>query len=51
MSIIMRATLHDDAPNTYYGQWLRLVPAKTRETSRSIAHHEAASSARFRRRS
>jgi hypothetical protein len=24
MSIIMRATLHDHAPNTYYGQW----PAK-----------------------
>jgi hypothetical protein len=21
MSIIMRATLHDHAPNTYYGQW------------------------------
>ena len=21
MSIIMRATLHDLAPNTYYGQW------------------------------
>jgi hypothetical protein len=20
--IIMRATLHDPAPNTYYGQWL-----------------------------
>ena len=48
---IMRTTLHDDAPNTYYGQWLRLVRAKTREMSRSIAHREAASSARFRRRS
>jgi hypothetical protein len=23
MIIIMRATLHDHAPNTYYGQWLR----------------------------
>ena len=22
MSLIMRATLHDPAPNTYYGQWL-----------------------------
>jgi hypothetical protein len=22
MIIIMRATLHDHAPNTYYGQWL-----------------------------
>jgi hypothetical protein len=21
MSIIMRTTLHDRAPNTYYGQW------------------------------
>jgi hypothetical protein len=21
MSIIMRATLHDHGPNTYYGQW------------------------------
>jgi hypothetical protein len=21
MIIIMRATLHDPAPNTYYGQW------------------------------
>jgi hypothetical protein len=21
MSMIMRATLHDHAPNTYYGQW------------------------------
>jgi hypothetical protein len=20
-TLIMRATLHDDAPNTYYGQW------------------------------
>jgi hypothetical protein len=26
MSIFMRATLHDDAPNTYYGQW----PGKSR---------------------
>jgi hypothetical protein len=24
MSIIMRATLHDPAPNTYYGQWQAL---------------------------
>jgi hypothetical protein len=23
MSIIMRATLQDRAPNTYYGQWRR----------------------------
>jgi hypothetical protein len=29
MSIIMRATLHDDALNTYYGQWPTLIPRKT----------------------
>jgi len=23
MKMIMRATLHDHAPNTYYGQWPR----------------------------
>src|SRR6185437_13963881 len=28
MSIIMRATLHDRAPNTYYGQWPSLARPK-----------------------
>jgi hypothetical protein len=43
----MRATLHDDAPNAYYGQWLVSLRPKTREMLRSIAHHERAASAGF----
>src|SRR6185312_663817 len=30
MSIIMRATLHDHAPNTYYGHWPRFFGLQSR---------------------
>jgi hypothetical protein len=46
MIIIMRATLHDHAPNTYYGQWLRCFSSKRGRESRSIARNELAASAR-----
>jgi hypothetical protein len=46
MSIIMHATLHDHAPNTYYGQW----PGKKRLLagleSPAIAHNELVARAR-----
>jgi len=47
MSIIMRAILHDHAPNTYYGQWPggKLLFAGLQ--SPAIAHHELAASAGF----
>jgi hypothetical protein len=35
--IIMRATLHDRAPNTYYGQWLRRFAGNRTRIDRSIA--------------
>jgi hypothetical protein len=47
MRKIMRATLHDRAPNTYYGQWpgeKALFPGLER---RSIGHDELAASTRF----
>ena len=47
----MRATLHDGAPNTYYGQWPTLTPRETRPNRGSIAHRETAGSAEFRFRS
>jgi hypothetical protein len=36
MIIIMRATLHDHAPNTYYGQWLG---GNAAVSGLRIAHH------------
>jgi hypothetical protein len=47
MSIIMRATLHDDAPNTYYGQWPGEKPLFAGLESPAIAHNELAASAGF----
>jgi len=43
----MRATLHDHAPNTYYGQWMGEKPLFAGLESSSIARHERAASARF----
>jgi hypothetical protein len=40
MSIIMRTTLHDHAPNTYYGQWLGEKPLFAGLESSAIAHNE-----------
>jgi hypothetical protein len=45
--IIMRATLHDPAPNTYYGQWPGEKPLFARLESPTIAHNELAASARI----
>jgi hypothetical protein len=47
MSIIMRATLHDHAPSTYYGQWPGGKPLFAGLESPAIAHSELAASARF----
>jgi hypothetical protein len=47
MSIIMRATLHDHAPNTYYGQWPGKKPLFPGLQSPAIAHNELVASARF----
>jgi hypothetical protein len=45
--IIMRASLHRRAPNTYYGQWL-CVFAKDKGSNRgSIAHNRLAARAEF----
>jgi hypothetical protein len=46
MSIIMRATLHDRAPNTYSGQWPGEKPLFPGLESPAIAHHELVASAR-----
>jgi hypothetical protein len=46
MSIIMRATLHDHAPNTYYGRWPGKKAAVSGFQSPAIAHDELAASAR-----
>jgi hypothetical protein len=43
----MRATLHDHAPNPYYGQWLREKAAVCGPESPAIAHNEVIASARF----
>jgi len=43
----MRATLHDRAPNTYYGQWPEEKPLFAGLESPAIAHDELAASARF----
>jgi hypothetical protein len=47
MRKIMRATLHDHAPNTYYGQWPREKPLFAALESPAIAHNELAASAGF----
>jgi len=47
MRKIMRATLHDRAPNTYYGQWPGEKPPFAGLESPAIAHNELAASARF----
>jgi len=41
----MRATLHDHAPNTYYGQWPGEKPLFAGLQSPAIAHNELAASA------
>ena len=46
MSIIMRATLHDHAPNTYYGQWPEEKPLFAGLESPAIAHNELVASPR-----
>jgi hypothetical protein len=45
--IIMRATLHQAASNTYYGQWTRLFAGESPRNGRSIAHNEGVARARF----
>jgi hypothetical protein len=47
MIIIMRATLHDHAPNTYYGQWPGKKALFAGLKSPAIAHNELAASAGF----
>jgi len=47
MSIIMRATLHDRAPNTYYGQWPGEKSLFAGLESPAIAHNELVANARF----
>jgi hypothetical protein len=47
MRKIMRATLHDRAPNTYYGQWSREKGAVSGLDSPAIGHNELAASAGF----
>jgi hypothetical protein len=42
----MRATLHDHAPNTYYGRWPGEKPMFAGLESAAIAHNERAASAR-----
>jgi hypothetical protein len=43
----MRATLHDHAPNTYYGQWLGKKPLFAGLESPTIAHDELVASPGF----
>src|SRR4051795_101285 len=40
----MRATLHDHAPNTYYGQWLAKKAGKHAAKPGAIAHNELVAS-------
>src|SRR5579883_1625632 len=47
MRKIMRATLHDLAPTTYYGQWPGGKAAVCGPRSPTIAHDELAASAGF----
>ena len=46
MIIIMRTTLHDRAPNTYYGQWSGEKPLFAGLESPAIAHSELVANAR-----
>jgi len=43
----MRATLHDHAPNTYYGQWPAKEPPFVGLQSPAIAHNELVEIAGF----
>src|SRR5438045_2894582 len=45
--IIMRATLHDRASNTYYGQWPRENAAVCGHRLAGIAHNGAGASTKF----
>jgi hypothetical protein len=47
MNIVMRATLHDPAPNTYYGQWLAENARKHAAKRGAIARNETVASAGF----
>jgi hypothetical protein len=47
MRKIMRATLHDRASNTYYGQWTERLLGQTRRIDRSIARNEVAARVKF----
>jgi hypothetical protein len=47
MIIIMRATLHDHAPNTYYGQWPEEKAMFAGLESPAIAHNELVANAGF----
>ena len=47
MIIIMRATLHDHAPNTYYGRWPGEKAPFPGLESPAIAHNELVASAGF----
>jgi len=40
MNMIMRRTLHQNAPNTYYGQWPAEKPLFAGSRSPAIAHNE-----------
>jgi hypothetical protein len=43
----MRATLHDHAPNTYYGQWPQEKPLFAGLEPPAIAHNELVARAKF----
>jgi hypothetical protein len=45
--MIMRATLHEHAPNTYYGHWLAKNARKHAAKWEAIARNELVASARF----
>jgi hypothetical protein len=45
MNVIMRATLPDRAPNTYYGQWLGKKARKHAVKRGANAHNEFMASA------
>src|SRR5689334_19542484 len=47
MRKIMRAILHDRAPNTYSGQWTGVKAAVCGSRAPAIAHNELVASARF----
>jgi hypothetical protein len=47
MSMIMRATLQDRAPNTYYGHWLGEKPLFPGLESRANAHNGIVTSPGF----